>query len=860
MKIMRAALALVVLALVLGPLTAPTSAQTSACPGISENGLWRTILGPRYPTGDQAMVSYAIDPVAPNIVYTTNGIHVMRTIDGGCTWEERFAVPELPTLDVPTSNVLARIVDITIPESRFGHSNVFLAVEEQVGPVVRPHVVVSRDGGSTFVASDTGLPPATGDVFGIHVAPDSPAFIYLHTQQPTGGDEIHASIDGGVTWERRTPLAEGVAANAMAVDPQDSNDLWFWGGAIYHSTDGGRTRATNNYVAQGIPVADVFHGPGAPSRVIAWEAETSTINVSEDGGRTWRRYNGPKFGRPLSMAHGNTVDDVILSMHEGVFRMVPGYRWLEITPDSGSKDIVDLQMSRTSVPLVYGRTTNTLEVFLGMDMEVELGPLDPANIADIDGKTVLAPKQLRLKLRHNQTRRVRYELELPPLPNPLDVFFLVDTSKSMDSSIAGLRTGMQDIINDLSAEGLDVQFGVGEIKDYPIPGYGDAQQGDFPYRLDQKITVPGPELVAALERLQASGGGALDQPESQLTGLFHAVENEGQPGFVPPDSDAEFRPDSLKVIVNITDAQFHDEAAHPSPPFERVVHALRENGVLQVGLAVYGPNGAKGLPDLQDMAEQTQTTAPEPVDCDDNGTTDIASGNPLVCEISDADYDGNLNLAPAIVATLKAVTEEVKVALVPDGPSAPELVPTVTPETMSRVNLKESNHLTFDVTFDCPIDLLGKTRDLTLQATVGEDIVAESTATVTCKPLLKKDKKDAVLPLLVVPAANLPAAIAAPPAPPPPIVEQIPASQSAAQAQGAMATEHQEEVQVAVAKQRSTFQTAKEETYEFSAYRDDKPAVPVALYLSAGAMALAYAFVATARNRARSLAFSRRRR
>jgi hypothetical protein len=125
--------------------------------------------------------------------------------------------------------------------------------------------------------------------------------------------------------------------------------------------------------------------------------------------------------------------------------------------------------------------------------------------------------------------------------------------------------------------------------------------------------------------------------------------------------------------------------------------------------------------------------------------------------------------------------------------------------------------------------------------------------------LIEKKEKEDVLPLLITPAAALPAALAAPPAPPPPPVEQIPASQSAAQAQGAMATEHQEELQVAVVRQRTVSPMAKEEVYEFSVYRERKPLVPVALYLSAGAMALTYAFMATARHKTRT-AFSRRSR
>ena len=78
-----------------------------------------------------------------------------------------------------------------------------------------------------------------------------------------------------------------------------------------------------------------------------------------------------------------------------------------------------------------------------------------------------------------------------------------------------------------------------------------------------------------------------------------------------------------------------------------------------------------------------------------------------------------------------------------------------------------------------------------------------------------------------------------------------------AQAQGAMATEEQEQLQVAVVRQRSKFQSAKEEIYEFSVYKDTRPS-PAPLYLAAMVMGAAYAAVHTLRGRT-STALARRR-
>ncbi|MBW3594518.1 MAG: hypothetical protein KY391_02980 [Actinobacteria bacterium] len=856
-RLLRALTAALALVLVVAPLSLTASAD-EICPGVFNDGTWTTVASPQYPAGPRTITEFAVHPYAPNVLVATNGTSLMVTLDLGCSWEPRLVLDTLPSLDVPFSGVNSEIVDIEIPESKYAHDQIYLLVEEKAGALIRPHVVVSRDGGQTWRASDEGLPPATGNAHGIHVAPNSPNFVYVQTSLPTGADELYASTNGGRTWERRSKLPPQGGAFDLAVDPQNSNELWFWGGGgLYHSTDGGNSRQNIEYVPPNIPLADVWHGTTASSRILAWEPETFTFSLSLDGGRTWTRISGPKTGHGLAIAHGRAPYDVVFSMHEGLFQLTRE-GWRDITPPS-HVDLLDIEITKTA-PTLVGRTTTTLELLPNLTGGVTLSPFE-IHAVDIEthGVPEMNPRKVELKLAPGQKKTVQMNLDLPPLPNPLDVFFLVDTSSSMDSTIAGLRVGMQDIIEDLAGAGLDVQFGVGEFKDYPIPGYGDAQAGDFPYRLNRVIGPVDAQLKAALERLESSGGGALDQPESQLTGLYQAATGAGDPPWVPADQDAGFRREAMKVIVNITDARFHNETQHPSPPFATVAQALKDKGILQVGLAIYGPNGANGEDDLREMARQTNTFAQVPVDCDENGSPDIAPGQALVCEISDEDYDGSLNLAPAIVATLKAVTHEVGVELVPR--ESDELVQSITPGFLESVNLKEPNRISFDVTFRCPPSLFGtKNNKVPLQALVGNNVEARSLATVTCKPdpvAQEQRELDEVLPLLVPPVARVVVALAALPPPPPPPIEQIPGTQQMAQAQGAFATEEQQQLQVAVARQRSRFQSAKEEVYEFTAYKDNRPS-PAPLYLAAMVMGAAYAAVHGLRRKPR-VALARRR-
>lgn len=852
---LRALTAALVAALIVAPLSAVGSAAPG-CGNVFTLGAWTSIAAPNFVGGTPAITGYEVDPYEPSTIFVTNGTSVMVSNDVGCSWEPSLVLDNVPSPDLPLSGANTTIVDIAIPESSYAHTTIYLLAAEKVGPVTKPHVIKSTDGGSSWTLVDGGLPPLTGAVLDLEVAPDSPQFLYLLAQIPTGNDEMFASTDGGSSWERRTPLPPNSTATGFAIDPQNSNELWTWGGNLEHSTDGGRTRTPISFVPNGVAMVDVWHGAGSPARIMAYVPDGQTFFISVDGGRTWPTLGSPLPGNALSIAHGKNMWDVVFSQAQGVWQLGADGNWLDISPSSGV-DIYDLQIDASGTN-VFGMTPNSIELYSGLKTNVDLDPFEVNGaIPSGTGVPQLLPEDVKVKLKPGEKTTRRFNLALPPLPNPLDVFFLVDTSASMDQTIAGLRAGMQDIINDLASAGLDVQFGVGEIKDYPIPGYGEAAQGDFPYRLDRKIGPVDDALKQALQRLVSSGGGALDQPESQLTGLYIAATGKSDLPWVPAGQGAEFREGSTKVIVNITDAPFHDEIQHPSPPFATVAQALKDQEILQVGLGIFGANGARGVPDLKKMAVETETMAPEPVDCDGNGSDDLAEGAPLVCPVSDENYDGTLNLAPAIIATLKAVTQDVGVQLQPAGTEG--LVAEIDSSLTGTINLKEPNDLGFDVTFSCPRSLLGKTRDVKLQAVVGEDTVATSTATVTCKPdpAAKKRQKKEIAPILAPAFGAIVVGIVAPPPPPPPVVEQMPGTQQMAQAQGAMATEEQEQLQVAVAKQRSRFQSAKEEIYEMSAYRESRPS-PAPLYAAAAIMGLAVAGARSMRGRAR-VAVARRR-
>jgi photosystem II stability/assembly factor-like uncharacterized protein len=832
------------------------AAARPGCDGVARDGFYELIDSPGWPSGGAQIAAYAVDPGNPERLLATNGAAVMETTDGGCSWEQAFAIGLLPSLDVPVSSANATVKLISIPQ---GDSDLtYLVVEEAAGPIVRPHVIVTRDRGKTWRASDNGLPPVSGPAVAIEPAPSAPDTAYLMLREPgTGGDALYATTDGGGSWARRSQ-GDGITTAALAVDPLDPDDLWFWGGpGLFHSGDGGRSRALDNRLAPPVSLFDIHHVPGKPARLMAYQGETQDYVRSDDGGSTWYP-EGTPLGTALSVTHAAATGDMVMSVHNAVFRFVEPSYWIEITPAGLEEiDLFDLQSDATRDPSVFGNARDYIARYTGLGFEVDLPDVDVDPLPPIDTTGAnLTPPRKKLEMRPGSTRSVPYRLTLPEHPTGLDVFFLVDVSDSMDSTINGLREGMNEIVEELGRSKIDVQFGVGSYKDYPVPGYGDPVAGDYPYRLDRSIGPADASFTRALESLVSSGGG--DLPESQLTAIYQAVTGAGDPGFVPPGQGAGFRKDALPVIVHMTDEAFNNSPAHPSPPMDTVAATLDNKGVVHIGLAVWGQNGnVRAVRDLTAFGESSDSTAPAPVDCDGDGTTDVAPGEPLVCDVRDERRAGVMNLAPAIIATVKAVSREVPVELEAIGGGA--IVESVSPEIYPRIDTIEAAGLDFEVIFNCPRSEKRTTEKVTLQAKVLDVPVATAEVDVLCKaaPALavpSRKEKEPVAPIVPPPIAPAAAIVVVPPAPPAPIPEPIPGTQPNAQAQGALADQEQEQTQLAFVHAAAWKAQVEEELAEELAFSDYSRRArggvpPAALYATASLMALGFAFLSLARNR-----------
>jgi hypothetical protein len=264
-----------------------------------------------------------------------------------------------------------------------------------------------------------------------------------------------------------------------------------------------------------------------------------------------------------------------------------------------------------------------------------------------------------------------------------DLALVLDTSGSFGTDIEIFQDQAPSLLNRLSNLGLDVAVTVSEFQDFPgfgglstdvpfarlaIPDFGS---NDEPTPLNEpsgSSTVSNITAIGtALATLDAPSGAGGDGPESQLEALMEIATGvgngsfvaagqggvAGDPGVVTPalraDSDNRF-------AILWTDAEFHvpgragTAPGYPGPTFAQVCDALNARGIKVI--SILGAAGIALDADVVALADCTNSCVPAgvSVDCDNDGTADLAATEPFICQI-DADGEG---IADAIQATVAA--------------------------------------------------------------------------------------------------------------------------------------------------------------------------------------------------------------
>jgi hypothetical protein len=165
----------------------------------------------------------------------------------------------------------------------------------------------------------------------------------------------------------------------------------------------------------------------------------------------------------------------------------------------------------------------------------------------------------------------------------LDVFFNMDTTGSMGGPIGNLQSSLvSTVIPGIEAQIPNTYFGVGAFEDFPIAPFGEQvcnyfgpSAPDQPFQLLREMTNVVADVQAAVNQLSLPNGWPIgcgnDTPESNIESLYQIATGEGiagpgvtnVPANVSGVGGVGFREGAMPVIVSITDAISHENAANP---------------------------------------------------------------------------------------------------------------------------------------------------------------------------------------------------------------------------------------------------------------------------------------------------------
>ncbi len=265
-----------------------------------------TPLGPEGATINQIVV----DPVHPSVVYaTTEGIGVVKSVDGGKTWQPR-------NQGITTLFLRTLALDPLDPDILYA------------GAVNYAPLFKSVDGGEHW--SPTTL--SNYDGWSVVADPVTEGTVYA-----ASGDYVARSADGGQTWQWiSAPFHySGSSISKIVLDPSDPSAIYIcWGyNGVYVTRNSGASWTALNAGLDRTLVEDMVLVPGYPSTL--WRTVYGStpgrygVLKSVDGGATWvATTDGMPTGawQYLSVDPENPSSLYASNLTEGLFH----------TPDGGA--------------------------------------------------------------------------------------------------------------------------------------------------------------------------------------------------------------------------------------------------------------------------------------------------------------------------------------------------------------------------------------------------------------------------------------------------------------------------------------------------------------------------------------------
>ena len=285
---------------------------------------------------------------------------------------------------------------------------------------------------------------------------------------------------------------------------------------------------------------------------------------------------------------------------------------------------------------------------------------------------------------------------------PLDVFLLQDASNSFSDDVSTFRRLVPNLVDTLSNQQPNTQFGLGSFVDKPIKGIGSIEAGHYVYRTNLPLTKDENKLQLAVNNLTILPQNA-QEPEASLEALLQTARRADT-------SEIGFRDSARRVVVLATDAPFYQAG----------------DGAIQAGItrpnngdAILDgnpPGTGEDYPSIQQVREALIDAGIVPIFAvtskSDNNVNNISVYNDLVNKLGFGkvvrlDTD-SANLVNAITEGLDKVSQEI--TLVPADDDF-KYVKDISPKKFE--NVKPGDKLTFKVTLKS--DSTGRDDNLKLQ-------------------------------------------------------------------------------------------------------------------------------------------------
>ncbi|MEM7137456.1 MAG: hypothetical protein AAF500_12790 [Myxococcota bacterium] len=152
----------------------------------------------------------------------------------------------------------------------------------------------------------------------------------------------------------------------------------------------------------------------------------------------------------------------------------------------------------------------------------------------------------------------------------IDLYFLVDANVTMSEEIAELQTEISTIVADIASAFADVRFGLGISREYP-DGVLAMVESQAPYHHIVDLTSDVALFESAVSTL--NGLERLSDTSALSQSLYATATGQGLGGYVPNREGCPadtvgfpcFRPDVLRVVLTLTDAEIANGPRPASP-------------------------------------------------------------------------------------------------------------------------------------------------------------------------------------------------------------------------------------------------------------------------------------------------------